>query len=114
MLEILQITRHTIVRIALIVLIALPLPSSAASLHLIPAKTSHQKMVTLTLRNRSEIAFDIRIDDKVITLGANERYKLVAPVGTIVYANGASANHADGDIILQIIADLNGTTCSFS
>ena len=114
MFKILQITRHTIARVALIALTALPLPASALSLHLIPMKASQQKMVTLTLRNRSEVALGIRIGDKVVTLGANERYKLVAPVGTIVYTNGASIHHADGEIILQIIAELDGTTCSFS
>jgi len=107
-------SRYIVTLIALIVLTSLPLPANALSLHLISFRTPHQKMVTLTLRNGTEIARDIRIEDKVITLGPNERYKLTAPVGTIVYANGPSAHHANGDIILQIIADLNGTTCSFN
>lgn len=109
-------TRHIAARFALIALTAtLPLASHASSFKIGGGdKVVKQKMIKLTLKNGAAEARSYKVGEKVISLQANETYKLEAPVNTVITAVGNSATHKDGDALLTITSNMNGVICTFS
>ena len=68
------------------------------------------KMVKLSLRNDTSSPIDVAVGDKVMTLDPGKPVNLSLAVGTRIVAKTATANHAAGSLIGEVITEHNGTT----
>ena len=66
--------------------------------------------VKLNLRNDSGSAMEVKVGDKVMTLPPGKPVSLNLEVGTRIVANSATANHAEGSLIEEVISEHNGAT----
>jgi hypothetical protein len=85
-------------------------PASISSpVHAMFAKTK-TTTVKLNLRNESGAPMEVKVGDKVMTLDPGKPVSLNLEVGTRIVANSATANHAVGSIIEEVVSEHNNAT----
>ena len=95
------------------------LPVSAIALpHSIPVIKDHaalsvfsrKKTITLSFRNVSAAALELRAGEKLLTLEPGKTETFVLPLGVQVCLNKATSNGKAGDLVVTIAAYLDQTT----
>lgn len=71
---------------------------------------SRKKTITLTLRNASAAALELRAGEKRLTLEPGESETLVLPLGVEVCFNKPTAKSKAGDLVVTAAAYLDQTT----
>jgi len=74
------------------------------------AMFGNPKLVTLSLRNDSSTALELKVGEQLMTLEAGKLITLKLPVGTRILANATTPTHEAGTLLAQISGELSGAT----
>jgi hypothetical protein len=70
------------------------------------------KPIKLNVRNDSNAAIELKVNDQIMTVEAGKTLDLKVPVGTRILANKTTPNHPAGSLITEVIKEQDGATIS--